>query len=232
MDDIIHLVRCKLEYDDDQERAQAVKVGAKFKPDPVQWEEMAARMQERGVNKDEEECKGKWAQEMSHYRRIHDYQGESGKPDFFDMNWEEKQQWKIALCMRREVYDVFEECYGKDHSISPPNLSDTGVPFNSSSPGSSGAECATCEGQRDAGWRRRKTVREKVANGVVDAIGGHGASMTSAIDRGTETQAKSDKDFVAVLMLLVEKIGVNAHVMAEAMGRGAGAGCIVEQVFL
>ncbi|GBG82626.1 hypothetical protein CBR_g34996 [Chara braunii] len=87
--------------------------------EPCRWEEISNRMKEVGVVKDAENCRCKWDQEMCHYRKIHDYQGGSGTPDFFAICFEKRKKRKIPYCMRREAYDVFDELYGKeDESIS------------------------------------------------------------------------------------------------------------------
>ncbi|GBG80384.1 hypothetical protein CBR_g30752 [Chara braunii] len=88
------------------------------------WKMVADRMWEKGFNRDEDQCKGKFHQVMDFYRRLKIHEKWSGLPSYWDMNQTKRKRYNVDFVLRRSWYDVIDPVEKDTYSISLSQLRD------------------------------------------------------------------------------------------------------------
>ncbi|GBG80125.1 hypothetical protein CBR_g30492 [Chara braunii] len=125
VDDIIALIRDKRDQD-----AHLQGMGhayARMKPREWKWLVVATRLKKVGVDKEADRCGKKWDNLMQQFKKVHHFQGLSGKQDFFQLSGKDRMSKGFNFNMDRAVYDEILGSTAKNHTINPKNVADTGA---------------------------------------------------------------------------------------------------------
>ncbi|GBG64651.1 hypothetical protein CBR_g45706 [Chara braunii] len=86
------------------------------------------RLKKVGVDREAKRCGKKWDNLMQQFKKVHHFQGLSGKQDFFQFSGKERLSKGFNFNMDRAVYDEILGSTAKSHTINPKNIADTGAP--------------------------------------------------------------------------------------------------------
>ncbi|GBG65689.1 hypothetical protein CBR_g51989 [Chara braunii] len=125
VDDIIALIRANRDQD-----AHLQGMGhayARMKPREWKWLDVATRLKKVGVDREANRCGKKWDNLMQQFKKVHHFQGLSGKQDFFQLSGKDRMSKGFNFNMDRAVYDEILGSTAKNHTINPKNVADTGA---------------------------------------------------------------------------------------------------------
>uniref|UniRef100_A0A388KMP4 Myb/SANT-like DNA-binding domain-containing protein n=1 Tax=Chara braunii TaxID=69332 RepID=A0A388KMP4_CHABU len=88
VDDIIALIRAK--RDQDAHLQGMGHVYARMKPREWKWLNVATRLKKVGVDREADRCGKKWDNLMQQFKKVHHFQGLSGKQDFFQLSGKDR----------------------------------------------------------------------------------------------------------------------------------------------
>ncbi|GBG92946.1 hypothetical protein CBR_g57902 [Chara braunii] len=88
----------------------------------------ALRLKKVGVDREAERRGKKWDNSMQQFKKVHHFQGLSGKQDFFQFSGKERLSKGFNFNMDRAVYDEILGSTAKSHTINPKNIAATGAP--------------------------------------------------------------------------------------------------------
>ncbi|GBG68452.1 hypothetical protein CBR_g2996 [Chara braunii] len=126
VDDMVALIRAKRDQD-----AHLQGMGttyARMKPREWKWLDVEQRLKKVGVEREADWCGKKWDNLMQQFKKVHHFQGLSGKQDFFQFIGKERLSKGFSFNMDRAVYDEILGSTSKSHTINPKNVADTGAP--------------------------------------------------------------------------------------------------------
>ncbi|GBG82594.1 hypothetical protein CBR_g34963 [Chara braunii] len=202
VDDIIALIRAKRDQD-----AHLQGMGhayARMKPREWKWLDVATRLKKVGVDREADRCGKKWDNLMQQFKKVHHFQGLSGKQDFFQLSGKDRMSKGFSFNMDCAVYDEILGSTAKNHTINPENVADTGAqggvhqPFASSADpesvgdGDGGAEYdddddGSTKGSSQTtggagGFGKRKSTRQQTFEAMTECMEKHGALMASTME--------------------------------------------------
>ncbi|GBG87322.1 hypothetical protein CBR_g45381 [Chara braunii] len=125
VDDIIALIRAK--RDQDVHLQGMGHAYARMKPRECKWLDVATRFKKVGVDRKADRCGKKWDNLMQQFKKVHHFQGLSGKQDFFQLSGKDRTSKGFSFNMDRAVYDEILGSTAKNHTINPKNVADTGA---------------------------------------------------------------------------------------------------------
>ncbi|GBG67912.1 hypothetical protein CBR_g1031 [Chara braunii] len=206
VNNIIALIRAKRDQD-----AHLQGMGhayARMKPREWKWLDVATRLKKVGVDREADRCGKKWDNLMQQFKKVHYFQGLSGKPDFFQLSGKDKMSKGFNFNMDRAVYDEILGSTAKNHTINPKNVADTcaqgGVRLPSASsadPESVGDGDGGAEHDDDddgpmkgssqttggaSGFGKRKSTRQQTFEAMTECMEKHGALMASTMESNSK----------------------------------------------
>ncbi|GBG82737.1 hypothetical protein CBR_g36266 [Chara braunii] len=168
------------------------------------WLDVEQRLKKVGVEREAERCGKKWDNLMQQFKKVHHFQGLSGKQDFFKFTGKERLSKGFGFNMDRAVYDEILGSTAKSHTINPKNVADTGAPggvrlpsANSGDPESVGDRDAAVGLDDDddgstrgssqttgglAGFGKRKSMRQQTFDALSECMEKHGALVASTME--------------------------------------------------
>ncbi|GBG69643.1 hypothetical protein CBR_g4472 [Chara braunii] len=204
VDDIIALIRAKRDQD-----AHLQGMGhayARMKPREWKWLDVATRLKKVGVDREADRCGKKWDNLMQQFKKVHHFQGLSGKQDFFQLSGKDRMSKGFNFNMDRAVYEEILGSTAKNHTINLKNVADTGaqggvrLPSASSADpdGDGGAEhdddddddgstkgSSQTTGGAD-GFGKRKSTRQQTFEAMTECMEKHGALMASTVESNSK----------------------------------------------
>ncbi|GBG66283.1 hypothetical protein CBR_g57882 [Chara braunii] len=99
-----------------------------MKPREWKWLDVAQRLKKVGVDREAERCGTKWDNLMQQFKKVHHFQGLSGKQNFLQFSGKERLSKGFNFNMDRAVYDEIRGSTAKSHTINPMNVANTGAP--------------------------------------------------------------------------------------------------------
>ncbi|GBG69201.1 hypothetical protein CBR_g3900 [Chara braunii] len=208
VDDMVALIRAKRDQD-----AHVPGMGTAYgrmKPREWKWLDVEQRLKKVGVEREAERCGKKWDNLMQQFKKVHHFQGLSGKQDFFQFTGKERLSKGFSFNMDRAVYDEILGSTAKSHTINPKNVADTGAPggvrlpsANSSDPESVGDRDAAAGLDDDddgstrgssqptgcpAGFGKRKSTRQQTFDALSECMEKHGALVASTMESNSKRQ--------------------------------------------
>ncbi|GBG86386.1 hypothetical protein CBR_g41381 [Chara braunii] len=194
VDDMIALIRAKSDQD-----AHLQGMGtafARMKPREWKWLDAEQRLKKVGVDREAERCSKKWDNLMQQFKKVHHFQGLSGKQDFFRFSGKERLSKGFNFNMDRAVYDEILGSTTKSHTINPKNVADTGAPGGVRLPSAASADhesvgdgdaAARHDDDDDgstrgssqttrspAGFGKRKSTRQQTFEALTECMEKHG----------------------------------------------------------
>ncbi|GBG68094.1 hypothetical protein CBR_g1215 [Chara braunii] len=100
----------------------------RMKPREWKWLDVEHNLKKVGVDREDERCRKKWDNLMQQFKKVHHFQGLSGKQDFFQFSGKERLSKGFNFNMDRAVYDEILGSTAKSHTINPKNVVDNGAP--------------------------------------------------------------------------------------------------------
>ncbi|GBG72150.1 hypothetical protein CBR_g11083 [Chara braunii] len=202
VDDTIALIRAKRDQD-----AHFQGMGhayARMKPREWKWLDVATRLKKVGVDREADRCGKKWDNLMQQFKKVHHFQGLSGKHDFFQLSGKDRMSKGFSFNMDRAVYDEILGSTAKNHTISPKNVADTSAQGGVRLPSASSADPesvgdgdggAEHDGEDDGstkgssqttggagGFGKRKSTRQQTFEAMTECMEKHGALMASTME--------------------------------------------------
>ncbi|GBG67296.1 hypothetical protein CBR_g435 [Chara braunii] len=197
VDDIIALIRAKSD-----QKAHLQGMGdayARMKPREWKWLDVATRLKKVGVEREADRCGKKWDNLMQQFKKVHHFQGLSGKQDVFQLSGKDRMSKGFSFNVDRAVYDEILGSTAKNHTINPKNITDTGAQGGVRLPSASSVdpECVGDEHNDDddgstkgssqttsgaGGFDKRKSTRQQTFEAMIDCMEKHGALMVSTIE--------------------------------------------------
>ncbi|GBG68661.1 hypothetical protein CBR_g3202 [Chara braunii] len=92
---------------------------------PREWKWADSRERLLKVGGPTDKCGKKWANLMQQFKKVHLFQEESGKEDFFWLSAKERLMRGFHFTMDWAVYDEIKGLTSKRHTIHPQNIADT-----------------------------------------------------------------------------------------------------------
>ncbi|GBG88979.1 hypothetical protein CBR_g48589 [Chara braunii] len=179
-------------------------VYARMKPREWKWLDVATRLKKVGVEREADWCGKKWDNLMQQFKKVHHFQGLSGKQDFFQLSGKDMMSKGFSFNMDRAVYDEILGSTAKKHTINPKNVADTGaqggvrLPSASSADpesvgdGDGGAEHdddddGSTKGSSQTtggagGFGKRKSTWQQTFEAMTECMEKHGALMASTME--------------------------------------------------
>ncbi|GBG70465.1 hypothetical protein CBR_g6593 [Chara braunii] len=208
VDDIIALIGAK--RDQDAHRQGMGHAYARIKPQEWKWLDVAQRLKKVGVDRDADKYGKKWDNLMQQFKKVHQFQGLSGKQDFFQFSGKERTSKGFNFNMDRAVYDEIVGSTAKNHTINPKNVANTGasggVRLSSASSadpesvgdGDDGAGhddnddgstngSSQMTGSPD-GFGKSKSTRQQTFEAMTKCMKKHGALMASTMESASKWQ--------------------------------------------
>ncbi|GBG88477.1 hypothetical protein CBR_g47947 [Chara braunii] len=208
VDDMIALIRAKHDHS-----AHLQGMGTAFacmKPREWKWLDVEQRLKKVGVDREAERCGKKWDNLMQQFKKVHHFQGLSGKQDFFQFSGKERLSKGFNFNMDRAVYDEILGSTAKSHTINPKNVTDTSAPGGVRLPSSTSADHESV-GDGDAaagheddddgstrgssqttgsvvGFGKRKSTRQQTCEAQTDCMEKHGALVASTMESNSKQQ--------------------------------------------
>ncbi|GBG77201.1 hypothetical protein CBR_g23527 [Chara braunii] len=208
VDDMITLIRAKRDQD-----AHLQGMGtafARMKPREWKWLDVEQRLKKVGVDREAKRCGKKWDNLMQQFKKVHHFQGLSGKQDFFQFSGKERLSKGFNFNMDRAVYDEILGSTAKSHTINPKNVADTGAPGGVRLPSATSAD-HECVGDGDAaagrdddddgsargssqttgspaGFGKRKNTRQQTFEALTECMEKHGALVASTMESNNKRQ--------------------------------------------
>ncbi|GBG76579.1 hypothetical protein CBR_g22459 [Chara braunii] len=208
VDDMVALIRAKRDQD-----AHLQGMGtayARMKPREWKWLDVEQRLKKVGVERKAERCGKKWDNLMQQFKKVHHFQGLSGKQDFFPFTGKERLSKGFSFNMDRAVYDEILGSTAKSYTINPKNVADTGAPggvrlpsTNSGDPESVGDGDAAVGLDDDddgstrgssqttggpAGFGKRKSTRQQTFDVLSECMEKHRALVASTMESNSKRQ--------------------------------------------
>ncbi|GBG77658.1 hypothetical protein CBR_g24106 [Chara braunii] len=90
------------------------------------WADVEERLKKVGVERTTDKCGKKWDNLMQQFKKVHLFQGESGKQDFFQLTGKERSTHGFNFTMDRAVYEEIKGSTAKNHTINPKHVANTG----------------------------------------------------------------------------------------------------------
>ncbi|GBG67222.1 hypothetical protein CBR_g84885 [Chara braunii] len=206
-DEQMLLVRCKREQD--MHLAGLGHNYGQMRTKEWKWVDIAKRMANGGSPKDADDCMKKWDNLFQNYKKIQRFQNASGRPDFFKLSNDERKEHNFKFRMERVLYNEIHSGMLGNHTIFPPNITDTDSPDGVQLPrrGADGGESVDSEGGGDgcpeerssardsdvnacsvAGGGKRKNARQQALETIADVMDRHGELMSSTIESSSKRQ--------------------------------------------
>ncbi|GBG80187.1 hypothetical protein CBR_g30553 [Chara braunii] len=208
VDDMVALIRAKRDQD-----AHLQGMGtayARMKLREWKWLDVEQRLKKVGVEREAERCGKKWDNLMQQFKKVHHFQGLSGKQDFFQFTGKERLSKGFSFNMDRAVYDEILGSTAKSHTINPKNVADTGAPggvrlssANSGDPESVGDRDAAAGLDDDdggstrgssqttggpAGFSKRKSTRQQTFDTLSECMEKQGALVALTMESNNKRQ--------------------------------------------
>ncbi|GBG77939.1 hypothetical protein CBR_g25870 [Chara braunii] len=168
------------------------------------------RLKKVGVDREAERCGRKWDNLMQQFKKVHHFQGLSGKQDFFQFSGKERLSKGFNFNMDRAVYDEILGSTAKSHTINPKNVADTGAPGGvclrsaTSADHESVGDGDAAAGHDDddygstrgssqttrspAGFGKRKSMRQQTFEELTECMEKHGALVASTMESNNKRQ--------------------------------------------
>ncbi|GBG74258.1 hypothetical protein CBR_g17968 [Chara braunii] len=206
VDDIITLIRAKRDQD-----AHLQGMGhayARMKPREWKWLDVATRLKKVGVDREADRCWKKWDNLMQQFKKVHHFQGLSGKQDFFQLSGKDRMSKGFNFNMDRAVYDEILGSTAKNHTINPKNVADTGAQGGVRLPSASSADPKSVgDGDGGAehddgddgstkrslqttggagGFGKRKSTSKQTFEAMTECMEKHGALMASTMESNSK----------------------------------------------
>ncbi|GBG70865.1 hypothetical protein CBR_g8165 [Chara braunii] len=221
VDDIIALIRAKRDQD-----AHLQGMGhayARMKPREWKWLDVATRLKKVGVDRE--------ADRMQQFKKVHHFQGLSGKQDFFQLSGKDMMSKGFSFNMDRAVYDKILGSTVKNHTINPKNVADTGAQGGVCLPSASSADPESV-GDGDGGAEHDDDDDGSTKGVKVGDVAGEGDNDEALVNRlrqrntreGMEAAAKlwvddlrfwNEREGFAIVKLIAEARG---YLVAVARG--------------
>ncbi|GBG68076.1 hypothetical protein CBR_g1197 [Chara braunii] len=202
-----------VEADGDAEGGRLQGIGtsyARMKPREWKWLDVEQRLKKVGVEREVERCGKKWDNLMQQFKKVHHFQGLSGKRDFFQFTGKERLSKGFSFNMDRAVYDEILGSTAKRHTMNPKNVADTGAPGGVRLPSANSADPESV-GDRDAvarldddddvstrgysqttggpgGFGKRKSTRQQTFDALLECMKKHGALVASTMESNSKRQ--------------------------------------------
>ena len=90
------------------------------------WKYISEYMAQFGQKYNWKQCRDKWGAEMTLYKRLSDYQGFSGRQDYFAMEPEERKQVGLPADYSAEHFELMSKVLKDRDNINPPGVRDSG----------------------------------------------------------------------------------------------------------
>ncbi|GBG58925.1 hypothetical protein CBR_g24277 [Chara braunii] len=185
VDDIIALIRAKRDQD-------------------AHLQGMGHALKKVGVDREADRCGKKWDNLMQQFKKVHHFQGLSGKQDFFQLSGKDRMSKGFNFNMDRAVYDEILGSTAKNHTINPKNVADTSAQGGVRLPSASSADPESVGDGDDGaehdedddgsnkgssqttggagGFGKRKSTRQQTFEAMTQCMEKHGALMASAME--------------------------------------------------
>ncbi|GBG67231.1 hypothetical protein CBR_g84894 [Chara braunii] len=174
------------------------------------WADVHERLLKVGVDRPADKYGKKWDNLMQQFKKVHCFQGESGKEDFFQLPAKERLARGFNFNMDRAVYEEIRGSTSRSHTIHPQNVADTGraggvqlPPGSSGAPESVGDGDAGGDGKDEddsstrgcsqttgspGGVRERKNMRQQTLEALTECMEKHGTLMASTMKSASKRQ--------------------------------------------
>ncbi|GBG92579.1 hypothetical protein CBR_g56092 [Chara braunii] len=155
-------------------------------------------------------CGKKWDNLMRRFKKVHHFNGLSGKQDFFQLSTKERTSKGFNFNTDCVVYDDIVGSTAKNHTIHPKNVADTGgrggvrlLSTSSADPESVGDGDAGAGQDEDddgltkgssqttggpGGFRKRKSTRQQTFEVMIECMEKHEALMVSTMESASKRQ--------------------------------------------
>ncbi|GBG73464.1 hypothetical protein CBR_g16805 [Chara braunii] len=174
------------------------------------WAGVHERLLKVGVDRPTEKCGKKWDNLMQQFKKVHLFQGESWKEDFFRLSAKERLAREFISNMEWAVYDEIKGSIAKSHTIHSQNIADPGeargvqLPSGSSggpesvSDGDAGGDgndeddsstrgCSQTTGS-PGGFGKRKSMRQQTFEALTECMEKHKTLMASTLKSASKRQ--------------------------------------------
>ncbi|GBG84115.1 hypothetical protein CBR_g37990 [Chara braunii] len=204
---MIALIRAK--RDQDSHLAGLAHTTGRMKTKTWKWDDVEKRLVQMGVtSRKVVDCRKKWDNLYLHFKTVHKFMGESGKPNFFTLSPGERKERGFDFRMDERVYSEMAAMTRSDHTIHPTNLADTGATGGVQMPGPRGGrnESGGSEGGGDGqdddqgstrdsisgggvgGGSKWKNVRQQTFDTIAYVMKEHGSLMATTVDSASKRQ--------------------------------------------
>ncbi|GBG63169.1 hypothetical protein CBR_g36938 [Chara braunii] len=205
---MVALIRAK--RDQDAQLQMAGHAFAWMKGREWKWADVCERLLKIGVDRPANKCGKKWDKLMQQFKKVHCFQGESRKEDFFQLSTKERLPRGFNFNMDRNVYEEIKGSTARSHTIHLQNVADIGRAGGVQLPsGSSGSPKFVGDGdtvgdgndEEDSSTRgcsqttkspgsarKRKNMRQQTFEALTECMEKHGMLMASTMESASERQ--------------------------------------------
>ncbi|KAG6548919.1 hypothetical protein Mapa_009682 [Marchantia paleacea] len=96
--------------------------------DSKKWAAIARFCNEQGVKRDSMQCKKRWHNLYTEYKKIRDHERVSGVESYWVMSVEKRRKSKLARMFEREVYDYMDDFLSRTPKVMPGSTFENGRP--------------------------------------------------------------------------------------------------------
>ncbi|GBG89626.1 hypothetical protein CBR_g49416 [Chara braunii] len=230
VDDIIALIRAKRDQD-----AHLQGMGhaySRMKPREWKWLDVATRLKKVGVDREADWCGKKWDNLMQQFKKVHHFQGLSGKQDFFQLSGKDRMSKGFSFNMDRAVYDKILGSTVKNHTTNPKNVADTGAQGGVRLPSTSSADLESV-GHKDGGAEHDDDDdgSTKGSSQTTGGAGGFGKrKSTTALSLSLPHAVAAVTRILAfVVQIVIVTAGASCAMSSRASARGKAAANLSQQ---
>ncbi|GBG80527.1 hypothetical protein CBR_g30988 [Chara braunii] len=182
---------------------------ARMKPREGKSADVHERLK-KGVDRTTDKCGKKQDNLMQQFKKVHLFQGDSGKQDFFQLMGKERSVNGFSLTMDRAVYEEIKAPTAKSHTIHPKNVADTGDSGGVQLPSAcSGGPESVDDGEgggdgneeednstkgsspttgSPGGFGKRKNMRQQTFEALTECMEKHGTLMATTMESASKRQ--------------------------------------------
>ncbi|GBG85450.1 hypothetical protein CBR_g40092 [Chara braunii] len=190
---------------------------------------------------------------MQQFKKVHHFQGLSGKQDFFQLSGKDRMSKGFSFNMDRAVYDEILGSTAKNHTINPKNAADTGAQGGVRLPSASSADPESVrDGDSGAahdddddgstkgsshttggagGFGKRKSTRRQTFEAMTECMEKQGALMASTMESNSKRHCsiairhcEALKAEIEILAFVVQIVIVTAGASCAMSSRTSARG--------
>ncbi|GBG73755.1 hypothetical protein CBR_g17095 [Chara braunii] len=183
IDDMVALIRAKR---DQGAHLQGMGTAyARMKPRELKWLDVEQRLKKVGVEREAERCGKKWDNLMQQFKKVHRFQGLSGKQDFFQFTGKERLSKGFSFNMDHTGAPGGVRLPSAN-SGDPESVGDRGaaVGLDDDGDGSTRGSSQTTGGP--TGFGKRKSTRQQTFDALSECMEKHGALVVSTMESNSK----------------------------------------------